>query len=571
MRLGKLWLITLVAGVLSMGCSTATSSEGGDSAGDTTGVGGDTLGAGNTGAGTTDGGTTDGGGTTAGTTTGGADVGGTTGGTPCDGVMIGDTCVEPGGEGDNLVLEGPFDGHSFVEILDVEHVGDYVFMCAGTKGLAIYATPIGAGPKFIVHKGALGTGSHGSFPRCQHIAFKDQPTNPGVDQVDVFVTNRGDETQPTPWIKWVRLDDGVTGITANFSNTNLPIVDTLPGDAATRSFEGVDYGGGLLYAAVHNSGVVVIEPTGDKLVVVTEVAVDGNAYDVRVVGDSLVVGTSDNGLQVFSLADPKAPTLVGSVDFGGPLTRLAAEGTTIYGAAGATGLAIFDVSDPSAPTWLSTLDTPGTVMDVNVSEGLAVLANWKDVRLADVSNPSKPWLFAVETVPGVNNFTRVLSADITADRVFVGEWTALLAYKILGTNTPPDIRAVQKELVFDGDTSKGLVLENEGLLPLEVSAAVGGPYTLDPVQLTIAPGEKGLIEVTLTGEAVGSGITLTTNDPDEGTVTIPIKAGNTGFGIKPGDTIPENWQVLNLGTGQPESLASLIEGKVALLAYFATF
>ncbi len=42
-------------------------------------------------------------------------------------------------------------------------------------------------------------------------------------------------------------------------------------------------------------------------------------------------------------------------------------------------------------------------------------------------------------------------------------------------------------------------------------------------------------------------------------------------GVGPGDTIPDNWTVIDTATGQPVKLRSLIEGKVALLAYFATF
>ena len=87
------------------------------------------------------------------------------------------------------------------------------------------------------------------------------PVDPAGSQVDVFVTNRGDETQPTPWIKWVRLADGVGALTPS-SRTDLPLVDTLFGDPATRSFEGIAYHDGYLYAAAHTSGVVVVEVAG---------------------------------------------------------------------------------------------------------------------------------------------------------------------------------------------------------------------------------------------------------------------------------------------------------------------
>ncbi len=544
-------MIPLALLVGALGCTKADAT--GDEGGDTGGDGG------------------------AAATTGGGDGTATGGGTDTGGSVTtgtdGEPTPDPGGAADNLVLEGTFDGHSFVEILDVEYLDGYVFFCAGTKGLAIYNANELGGATYIVHSGGLGTGSHSQYPRCQHIAFGERPAHAGTGRLDVFVTNRGDETQPTPWIKWVRFEDGIAQVQQSYNKTNLPVLDTLPGDPHTRSFEGIAFAEGLIYAAVHNEGVVVIDTANDKLSVIGTVEVTGNAYAVRVLDNgALAVATSDTGLQVFDRADPKVPTFAGSAAFEGPLTRLASDDNRVYGAAGGAGLAIFDVNDPTAPTLLSTFDTPGTVMDVNVSGGRVALANWTDLRVVDVSDPTAPWLFAAETVPASNQFSRVLGVDIVDDRVFAGEWTALVSYRLDPDHTPPDIRAAQTELTFEADTTvRAMVVENEGLLPLEVAAEVAGPYAVDPAAQTIAPGEKGLLEVTATGTLEPSGLTLTTNDPDEGTVTVPIRLVTPGQGVGIGDAIPADWQVLDPATGQAGALVDRIEGKVALLAYFATF
>ena len=489
---------------------------------------------------------------------------------PCEGVMVGDQCVEPGGEGDNLQLIDTFNGNSFVEILDVEHVGDYIFMCAGTKGLAIYHA---AGLNYIVHKGNLGSSAHNSFPRCQHIAFSTLPDNVGTGVVELFVTNRGDETQPMPWIKRIRFDKGISDVAENHSATLLPVVDTLPGEAATRSYEGVVWHNDVLYAAVHKSGVVAIDTSADKMNSLGTTDVGANAYDLGISGGGdLVVATLDKGLFVYDLTDPAAPALKGSVKGAAGLTRLAVDGDTAYAAGGAGGVEIFDVSDAAAPALLSTLDTPGTAMDVNVSDGLLAIANWTDLRIADVSDPVKPWLLAVETVPSANKFSRVLTADITGDMVYAGEWTALLSYQVDPANTPADIYLAQTELQFAADNaSLGLIVVNEGLQTLEVSAATDEKYTVDPGSLTVEPGGKGLFEVKANGQPLQSQLKLTTNDPDEGKVKVLLGKSGSGSGIDVGSTIPSSWQVVDTATQQPKALVDMIKGKVAVLAYFATF
>jgi hypothetical protein len=148
-------------------------------------------------------------------------------GPSCNGVLWEGTCVDPGGEGDNLTFVGGFNGSSFNELVEVEHVGGYVFYCAGTKGLSIYDSPPNGASSYIVHSGQLGLGSNSQYPRCQHLAFGEVAADPAYGEVNVFVTNRGDETQPTPWLKWVRFSNGIAAIAPSYNSINLPVVSTL--------------------------------------------------------------------------------------------------------------------------------------------------------------------------------------------------------------------------------------------------------------------------------------------------------------------------------------------------------
>lgn len=472
-----------------------------------------------------------------------------------------------------MTLGGTFDGNAFVEILDVEFKGGFVFMCTGTKGLAVYKAPAGTGPTYRVHSGSLGSGSHGSYPRCQHIEFKDVPADPGAETVDLFVTNRGDETQPTPWIKWVRIEGGLDAFTPEYG-TQHTVVSTLSGSLATESYEGLAYKDGYLYAMAHGAGIVIID-TADGLKKIGTAAVPGNAFDARFAADgTLVVVTSDAGLHTYDVTDPTQPKHLGAAHGGAALTRVEVEGQIAYAAGGNTGLEIYDISDAANPALLSVFETPGTVMDINVSGDHAVIANWVDVRVVNVADPATPWLVAAETVPSQNKFSRVLTADIVGDEVRVGEWTALLSYTVHPEHAPPDIHVQQKQLQFkDGETSKGVVVTNEGLHELVIAkVSIGSAaFAVGPAAANIAPGDKAFFEVSWTGAMESGWLKFESNDPDEANLSIKAGAVPITAGIGVGDTIPESWQVIDLKTGQPTSLKGLIAGNVAVLAYFSTF
>jgi phage tail protein X len=495
-----------------------------------------------------------------------------------DGVSTDGNCVPTGTSADNITLVGSFDGDSFVEILDVEYRSGLVFMCTGTKGLAIYDSPDGSPPRHIVHKGRLGQGSHSSFPRCQHVEFGGEVVDPKTETVDVFVTNRGDETQTTPWIKWIRIVGGTNTISPSLNSFDHPIVATLPGDAEKRSFEGLVYREGLIYAAVHTGGLVVIDTANDELNVVGAVDVGGNAFDVGFTdAGTLVVATSDAGIRTFDVTNPLEPKLLGVAAVPGSPRRLAIRGEMIFGAAGASGLQVVDASDPAAPTLVGALDLPGSAMDVHVDGNYAVVAAWEDFRVINIEDPKAPWLAGVQIATGQSSFTRVLTADLRSDanstNVFIGEWTALQTYVFDPAATPPEVRLDQTELIFEPDTaSRAVIVRNEGWLPLTVAASIStAGYEVSPTEVTTAPQDAAVLEVIAAAPIAAAQLILALNDPDELQLSVPIRVAGSGFGIGPGDQAPKDTQLLDLETGNVLTLGEVTAGKVAVLAYFSTF
>src|SRR5205807_9429879 len=75
------------------------------------------------------------------------------------------------------------------------------------------------------------------------------------------------------------------------------------------------------------------------------------------------------------------------------LSRLAVQGTLVYGADRAFGLRVFDVTDPAQPVAVGALALPGDPRAVSLTGSLAVVAcGTAGVMVVDVSQPQAPVL-----------------------------------------------------------------------------------------------------------------------------------------------------------------------------------
>jgi hypothetical protein len=241
-----------------------------------------------------------------------------------------------------------------------------------------------------------------------------------------------------------------------------------------------------------------------------------------------------------------------------------------------------DVTDPDAPSVLSTADTPGSALQVSVSTTAigssrhAVIADWNDLRVFDVSDPSAPLLVASERVLTTGAFSRVLGAAIAGDAVFAGEWTGLVSYRLQPGVVAPDLKPWETSLSW-GEVAAGetdavtLVVENQGTAPLVIweLSVEGAGFSTSARDVAIDPGDRTAIEIAFTAETtdqVDGAIVLRSDDPDEPERTIPLVANRPGLDV--GDAAPEVLVALH---GGGEWRSSQHPGKVLVLAYFATF
>ena len=460
--------------------------------------------------------------------------------------------IEPGEYEDPLVLLSRMPGSTFIEIQEVRARADgTVGFCTGVQGLRIIDASSG---NSMQSRGSIGSSlGNPRFPRCQHLAF---------DGDMVYVTNKGDEIQPTPFISAVSVAGQLREVATHTK--------------AGRTFEGIAAAEGIVYAAMHSDGLAILRRSGDRFDELGTVGGLTNAWGVAARGTTVYVADGAGGLAVIDASAPSQARVVGRVETGGVAQSVVLDGDTAFVAAGSVGLVAIDVSNPQQPAALSTTDTPGSAMQVAISNGRAYIADWNDIRVIDVSDPSAPAPLASERIETDEPFSRVLGLDVRGETVFAGEWTGLYAYEFKPERSAPDI-GVAGDTVEFGNVDTGetdavaVILRNDGNEPLVAYEleTVDGPFDVNDTSLVLAPGERGVVEVTYspkTGLEDHGELIIRSDDPDEGKRRVPLVGNRLGFGV--GDTA-ENVRVRLLGGGVFNSEQEA--GNIVVLAYFATF
>ncbi|MEM7159417.1 MAG: hypothetical protein AAF799_41650 [Myxococcota bacterium] len=461
---------------------------------------------------------------------------------------------------DPLVHVGRAAGPTFIEIVDVVTHGDLVLACTGTKGLTIWDASGDGAPRLLSEKiGPTHQGlANGSFPRCQHVSVDPTGTR-------VVITNRGDEIQPTPWL-WVY----------DISDPRSP--DDIGGWTDLSSIEGVVYNDGLVYAALHGTGVLVYRVTEAGGVDIQGGYKDefSDAWQPALAGNHLYVAEGATGLRIYDV-ESGDPELLSTLPLPGSSRDVIVEGDRAY-VADSAGMAIVDISDPRDPQLLSQIDSDGTSLALAMgADDTVVMAEWDQVRGYDVSDPTAVETVFAETVPTDDEFSRVLAIDADRDRrrVYAGEWRGLQVFDHVSGGHGPDIsitpNVLQYGLLTGGESdSRVVVVRNRGDVPLTVHDVVGGPgVTVDTECFQVPPGGATAIEVTLQvndHDQVDTGLKFCSDDPDESEHVVSLSANVPGLGV--GDEVPAfALQDLDGNTWSTEQL----RGNIAVLAYFATF
>ncbi len=489
--------------------------------------------------------------------TSGDSTGGATTGADETGALPMCPAPEPADTIDGLRWRSRGEGGSFIEILDLEARGDFVYACTGTQGLTIWDVSTDVGDLMSDRAGPVGL-ANGDFPRCQHVALD-------ADGRRAVLTNRGDEVQPTPWLFVYDIEDPTEPV-------------ALRGWSGEASIEGAVWDGDRIYAAAHTAGILVFEDTGGEALelVGSFVDEDSDAWLPLVRDGVLYVAEGNTGLRTYDVSGDD-PVLLSTTTVGGSSRDLARSGDTVYVAASSAVVAI-DVTDPSAPTVAAEIATAGTSVAIGLgADGLIYSAEWDEVRAYDPAQPDLARVWS-EVVPTGDDFSRVLTVATHPDRarVYAGEWTGMHIFESRSGATAPDIVAAPTSVQFGriepgGDTDKVVLIRNEGDQPLEVFGFESdwSSVTIDEACFSVDPGDVHAAELRFApaSDDVNAGaVRLMTNDPDEGEYEIRFTGNAAGADV--GDAMPQ-FMLQDLD-GNDWTNADL-DGKVVILAYFATF
>lgn len=431
------------------------------------------------------------------------------------------------------------------------------YVCTGVRGLSIFDTS-GDAPRLLVEKVAPGGNlSNSQFPRCQHVGFDP-------DTSRVVITNRGDEIQPTSWLA-----------VYDVSDPSRP--EALGGwSPPLGSIEGVAIRGSRIFAAVHGQGLVVLEVAGGDVSEIGRAAdEDTDAWQPVLRDDLLALADGEAGLRLYDVSAAE-PQLLSTVALEGSIRDVLLEGERAY-VASSRGIGVVDLSDPSAPLVLGQHPVAGSALDLALlGPGQIVVAEWDALRGYDLSDPAEAVPLFSETVPTDDSFSRVLAVGAVADRarVYGGEWTGLHAFAF-SPEPGPELELSPSALQFgnvqpsDPD-SQVLLISNNGTRPLTVHDVTGSAdVTVDETCFVVEPGRSKAVEVQLTPSSsapVQSAVRVCSDDPDEPDLEVPLTANVAGLAV--GDPAP-TFALQDL-KGNTWTNADL-EGKVAVLAYFATF
>jgi len=136
---------------------------------------------------------------------------------------------------------------------------------------------------------------------------------------------------------------------------------------------------------------MVQEPSIEELGHVPPPPGTGQFHDIQVVGDIAYVAAIVGGLQIFSIADPSAPVLLGALPEVGAAYAVRVQDSVAFLACYDNGLQIVDVSDPTSPTIISGTHIPGWSIDLEIVDDFAYIASMHSgLYVYDISNLSSP-------------------------------------------------------------------------------------------------------------------------------------------------------------------------------------
>lgn len=166
---------------------------------------------------------------------------------------------------------------------------------------------------------------------------------------------------------------------------------------------GLAASGSRVYAASGGTGLVIYDLADGTIAtgLGASVATGGYATSVAVAAEHVFMSTQTVGFQVFGLADPAHPNLVTTLPLPNWPGEIVLTGNTAAVACGPGGLQVVDVADPSAPSVIGSLATTGQMTGLARVDDILYAATGDSVRAIDLSAPATPRQLRAAGVTGL--------------------------------------------------------------------------------------------------------------------------------------------------------------------------
>ncbi|RKY86742.1 hypothetical protein DRQ09_05665 [candidate division KSB1 bacterium] len=333
-------------------------------------------------------------------------------------------------------------GPRLIHILDVKVIGDKAY-CCGYGGVSVFditniSAPIQLG-NYNLNNVANGTFYH----------------RLAINGSIIYVTRRY---------------GGIDII--DFSIESSPYCRGTYGYDDETSYETVFLTDSLLFAAVHNRGVEVIDISDPVNLLHKNFINVENAFAITGKDNYLYVANGKYGIVVVDVSNVLDPVIIKKVKTTSCAQFIDVWEDFIFVAAGASGVDIFDISEENKPVFLKNYPGLGFCPHLIVKNGKVYMAEWDVVEVVDVTDPLNPVSLAKED-------TKTQSMGIYAkdDFVFVADWSAVRVYRYYDEPCP-DIYPGRRFLSF-GDIIPGKVEQlditisnvgNENLVITDISS-----------------------------------------------------------------------------------------------------
>ncbi len=257
---------------------------------------------------------------------------------------------------------------------------------------------------------------------------------------------------------------------------NLVVVDLnsgaivkVPGDRPGPSLVSIALRGDRAYLLDTTFGVFVYDISDPLAPEYITYLHSGGSGGLEVAGDRLYAG-SGYGLEIFDLADPDEPALIGTLNTSWAPRGLDVQGDFVYLAIAERNLLdIADISNPAHPEPLASIWLTGSVENLAVKEPFAfVAARWAGLYTLDISDPTSPAIIGDHDILDyayhitlADDLAYVAAAD---DGLLVLDVAKPPILQVIGgVDTPGDARCVD----VHGDFA--YVVDSQGFRVIDVS------------------------------------------------------------------------------------------------------